>query len=192
MKAALPLLLLLFAGTAGAQKITDEHDRFTGERVVAYTNSAPARLGHPVLTIKVVDGPKGRLSLASIVLAAPPVGRRDVRPSYVGCKRIDWLVDGVPTNPGVLTDKPIFAGGGRIDNFIQELNADAFAAMAKAQSVEYRVCGHEFAFDTEDMAALRQISAALSGNSVAPPVGPAAPVASPASDCVACKKIGGG
>lgn len=189
----LPLLLLSLATTsptaAQAQNVTDEVDRFTGKRVIAYTNSSKTQLEQPTVSIKAISAAGKTMELFSFLIAARPVSRYSPAPSWLaGCRTVDWLVDGSPVQMGMVVSSPIFTGYGRIDNLIQEIPTEMLATLGNATVVEYRLCGHEFRLAAEDVQAARIIAGKLSG-APAPSPRPEAP---PASDCVACGKLGGG
>lgn len=148
-----------------AQNVTQEADRFTGQTKLDYTNAGKAVLGVAKVSIFAKVGGKTPITGVRFMIAPRPTGRygRQDMP-YVGCRKIEWLVDGKPMDLGMVVYDYIRVDPGRIDVLTQEVSDDALAEIGAASTVEYRLCGvTQGQFDATDIAAARQIAARIKG-----------------------------
>lgn len=166
----LAVALVLVLGQAHAQQVTDEVDRFTGERKLGYTSPGKAQLGVPILSFFATQGGKTPVNGIKFMIA-PDVGRYGVQQGmqYIGCKQVNWLIDGRPTELG-----PVVHSFNRYDRVlvefvIQEASTDQLATIGSANEVEYRICGTEGRLSTQDIAAAREIAGRLRGGEPTPP-----------------------
>lgn len=174
------LALLLFAAGAQAQAVTEEYDRFTGQRVISYSPPPPGRAQFGVPTVRFMAKIGGTTPINAILFSSsPPLGRYAMQQmQYIGCRKVDWVIDGVPSSFGLVVHD--FK---RYDRIIMEfvnqaVTAADFARIGSARSVEYRLCGiTEGSLSPAAIAAAREIALKLG----APGAAPGAPASEPPS-----------
>ncbi len=160
------LILALVSQPVFAQNITQEVDRFSGQTKLDYTNPRKAVLGVAIVTIFARVGGKTPINGVRFTIALPPKGRygRQDMP-YVGCRKIEWLVDGNPLELGMVDYNYVPIDHGRVDVLTQEVSKEALAKIGAASIVEYRLCGvTQGQLDATDISAAGQIAAKISGD----------------------------
>jgi hypothetical protein len=173
--AARLLLLLLWTGTAAAQ-VNEKIDRFTGERRIDYTSPSKAQLGVPLLTIFARTG--GATPINGIRFMVSPVPDRYVRQQmqFLGCRKIDWLVDGQPLQLGMVVHDIKHIERALIEFLSQEVTTEQLARLGQGSRVEYRICGSlEGQLSPNDIAAAREIAARLHHSAGAPEASSSSP-----------------
>lgn len=155
----------VFAVPAAAQHVTDNVDRFTGEREIAYTASGSPPPGQPIVTIRtfVSQGETKVLASFTIFPKLNEYARQEF--AYLRCHSVNWLVDGKPLAAGVVVYD--FERYRRIlmEKISQEIPVPALQAIGAARSVEFRICNDEFRLTPEDIAAAKIIAQKLQGGS---------------------------
>jgi hypothetical protein len=179
-----------------AQSVTQEFDRFSGQTKITYVNHGKVALGKPVVSIFSNVG--GETPISGVRFMVAPTLDRGYQPMpYVGCDRVEWLIDGKPMKFGPVLYDFKHVRTARIDFISQAIEPSGLAAMGNASTVEYRICGvTQGTFDAGDIAGAREVAARTAAAGGIAPLSPASPPLAPnqpaqQSDCVACKKLSG-
>jgi len=160
MKLTSLALALVISSTAYAQTVTDEVDRFTGQRKIEYTNrqDKPA-FGKPIPGFFIYQGGSTPNSGGRFMISPVP-GRYAVQsPQFVGCRSVDWLVDGAPTKLGMVVHDLKRFDRVLVEFLTQEASIEQLATIGSARHVEFRICGKEGELSREDIDAAREIAA---------------------------------
>jgi hypothetical protein len=153
-------LLALFATSNAVAQVSDEIDRFTGKRNISYTSSAEPKLGVPVISILAQQGGINAVRF----MIAPTPGRYAIQSlQYIGCKQVDWLIDGEPLALGMVVHSSSRYGSMLLETITQEASAAQLAAIGSARQAEFRICQTEGVLSSEDVAAAKTIAGKLSG-----------------------------
>lgn len=153
--------LALACASAWGAGVTEEYDRFAGKARLAYTSASPARLDTPLFSLRATPGGVNAVSF----MYAPGVGRYTYQKPlrFVGCRGIDWLVDGQPLALGMVVHDIKRSDRMLIEFLNQEVSTAQLAALGGASRVEYRLCGSvEGVLTAQDIAAAKEIAARLS------------------------------
>lgn len=152
-------LLATVAAAGHAQNVTDKIDRFTGEREIAYTSSArPTGLAHPIFTLKGGVGRPDSGFVVQLVFASIHDRRRGSAWRFLRCHTMDWLVDGQPVALGPVVHRGDVMRGGVMEFITQQIDEADIARIGRAQQVEFRVCGEEFALHPEEIRAFQIVA----------------------------------
>jgi hypothetical protein len=175
------LLAIALAGAAPvcARIVSDDTDRISGERTIAYTADGSTDLTRPVFTFNASF--VGEVSSSAITLAF--VSRSEGRvpaPRFAACHGVEWLVDGKPLATAPASHRGRVIDGEMIELIGQDVTPAWTASIGGAQAVRYRVCGDEYALTPRDIGAFAVIAAKLKG-AVLPPSASQAGAPAPAS-----------
>lgn len=165
MRLTIPLLATAVFGCVpcAAQEVTDQVDRFTGVRQVAYTAPAPKSrdLSQPSFTVKASLKDGNFVAAFSLMFASIRDPRAGSSWRYLNCHQTNWLADGKP----VLSDEAKHTGdvvrGGVLEFIKQEVPLASLKQIGAAQSVEYRVCRDVYTLTPHDIAAVGQVARTL-------------------------------
>lgn len=179
LKPALLAGLWLSFASAHGQTLTDEIDRFTGQRKIGYTSKEKMQFGVPHVSLFGQQGGKVNVNGVKFMIS-PELGRYAIQSSmkYIGCRNIDWLLDGKPFELGVVVHNFQRFDSVLVEFVTQAATTEQLASIGNAQSVEFRICGTEGRFSATDIAAARELASRL-GNA-APEQPPALKPAQPA------------
>lgn len=164
MKAVKTMLLaLLVSISAVASDLRDEvvveTDRFTGRTKISYQptpKSDPSGLDLILLSVVEPEKPLDAQAV-SITLATSSDGWK-----YLDCHRLDWLADGKPVMVGDAEHEgSVLDGGGVLEMIGVYTDAKRFGQLARAQSVEYRLCNDEVQMSPAHSSAIRDFYAKL-------------------------------
>lgn len=154
--------LVAFSVPVLAQNVSDEIDRFTGQREITYSTSTKPRLGVPHLFILSQSGGSKAPVHAIRFMISPVPGRHAIQSAqFIGCRTIDWLIDGQPAQFGTVVHDLHRADLTLIEMVVQAVTPEQLAKIGRASSVEYRICGTEGTFSPEDIAAAGVVAAKL-------------------------------
>lgn len=161
--------------SAMAQNVTDEVDRFSGQRKLGYVGQTGG-LGQPTVTMFAHIGGKVPLNGIRFMVAPPPTGRyASQRLQYTGCNKIEWLVDGKPLELGMVV-KDVQRYDRLLVEFVtQEASTEQLETIGRAQTVEYRICGvTEGTFSVTDIAAAKGMAETIrqAGSAAVPAIVP--------------------
>ncbi len=178
MRIALLAIALTIAAPVSAQTVSENFDRISGERTVAYTADGSMDTSMPVFTFEAIF--VGEISSSSINLAfvSNSAGSR-----FAACHSIEWFADGraVPVSPPSYRGKVV--DGELIELIDQNVTVQWASAVGSAQDVRYRVCRNEYSFTHNDIEAFARIAAKLKGAMLSPSATRAeTPAAAPAKE----------
>ena len=134
---------------AMAGQIVDKTDRFRGTRTVSWESFRDPERSYSYnvyAQYAKADDPTPRRYYALLAL---PAGS----PSYASCDSNAWLVDGARVPE--LTARYDASSGAQLFNVA--LNQGLLERLAKAQSVEFKICNTEAAISPEDLAGVREL-----------------------------------
>lgn len=178
MRIASFAIALAVAAPVSAQTISENLDRISGERTVAYTADGSMDASMPVFTFEAVFVGETSSSSINLAFVSNSAGSR-----FAACHSIEWFADGraVPASP------PSYRGevvdGELIELIDQNVTAQWASAVGSAQDVRYRVCRKEYVFTHNDIEAFARIAAKLKGAMLSPSAARAeAPAAAPAKE----------
>jgi hypothetical protein len=180
------LLAIVLAGAAPvcARTVSDDTDRVSGERTIAYTADGSTDLARPVFTFNA--NLVGEDSSSAVTLAFVSRGESGApAPRFAACHGIEWIVDGKPLATAPASHRGNVIDGEMIELIGQEVTPAWAAAIGNARAVRYRVCRDEYALTPGDIGAFAVIAAKL--KSAAPSVSASAsraqaPAATPATE----------
>ncbi|MET0756084.1 MAG: hypothetical protein ABWY31_08210 [Pseudoxanthomonas sp.] len=147
------------AAPARAQTVTEDYDRISGARTIAYTADGSMDASMPVVTFEasfVGEAGSAALTLAFVSGNGGASGAR-----FAACHEIDWRVDGRSLAIGRPTYRGRVVDGEMIELIVQEVDAAWASAIANAGDARYRVCRDEYAFTSRDIEAFGRIAAKL-------------------------------
>lgn len=155
------LVFLLVVATAmpASAAVTEETDKFTGEHRITYVSDAKIEFARPRLSIRA-----GKINAVTFMYA-PALGRYAIQENmkFVGCRNIDWLIDGKPAQFGLVVHNYMRSDRITTELLSQEVSTAQLAAIGGASRVEYRLCGTvEGSLSSSDIAAAKEIAAKLS------------------------------
>jgi hypothetical protein len=158
----LTLVLAVLIALPASATISDQVDRFTGKRQITYIAPSKAEFAKPKLfSIKATVGDINAVTF----MYTPGLGRYAIQEGvrFIGCQKIDWLVDGQPVNLGMVVHDHFRSGRIISELLIQKVSTEQLAAIGEATAVEYRLCGAvEGALSPQDISAAKEIAAKLS------------------------------
>jgi hypothetical protein len=156
------LVLLVAVATAtmpASAAVTEETDKFTGEHRITYVSDAKLEFAKPRISIR-----SGNINAVTFMYA-PPLSRYAIQENmrFIGCRNIDWLIDGKPTQFGMVVHNHVRSERITTELLSQEVTVSQLTEIGNAVTVEYRLCGAvEGALSPEDIAAAKEIAAKLS------------------------------
>ncbi|MEO6103160.1 MAG: hypothetical protein ABIP44_05925 [Pseudoxanthomonas sp.] len=157
------VLAVALAVPARARTISDDTDRISGERTIAYTADGSTDLARPVFTFNA--GVNGEVSSSAINLAFVSRDEGGGIPAqrFAGCHSVEWFVDGKPLATAPASHRGRVIDGEMIELIGQSVTTDWVATIGTAQAVRYRVCRDEYALTPGDINAFGVIAAKLKG-----------------------------
>ena len=165
MRLFLAVCAQLMASSASAQHVTDEIDRFTGDRKIAYTAAGVKHPGQPIVTLKTFTLNGDTLVMANFGIFPPPTGRYGVqRFAYNQCHEVNWLADGKPVAMGQVTYSFQRINTSLVEIISQHIPIEKLREIGSAMLVEYRICNSEFWLTQTDLAAARIIAEKLAAS----------------------------
>jgi len=144
-----------------ARNISDDTDRISGERTIAYTADGSRDLARPVFTFNASFVGGESASMVNLAFVSGGDGTSPARPRFAACHNIEWLVDGAPLAAGPATHRDRVIDGETIEMIEQDVTPSWVTAIGGANSVRYRVCRDEFELTASDIDAFSVIAAKL-------------------------------
>lgn len=156
---------LAFALACGAPAcagdISDDTDRISGERRIAYTADGSRDLARPVFTFDASFIGDEATSVVNLAFVSGGDGTGPARPRFAGCHDIQWFVDGQPLATVRASHRDRVIDGETIEMIEQDVTSSWVVAIGRAQAVRYRVCRDEFTLTANDIDAFSVIAAKL-------------------------------
>lgn len=159
MRIASFAIALAIAAPVSAQTVSENFDRISGERTVAYTADGSMDTSMPVFTFEAIF--VGETSSSSINLAF--VSSDAAASRFSSCHDIVWSVDGRPLPAGPTSYRGKAVDGEMIELIGQSVTPQWASAVGSARDVRYRVCRNEYVFTHNDIEAFARIAAKLKG-----------------------------
>lgn len=181
MRIASFAIALAVAAPVSAQTISENMDRISGERTVAYTADGSMDASMPVFTFEAILVGDASSSTINLAFVSADEGSGVAAPRFSACHDIDWRVDGRPLQAGLASYRGKVVDGEMIELIGQSVTPQWASAVGSAQDVRYRVCRNEYSFTHNDIEAFARIAAKLKGAMLSPSAAQAeAPAAAPA------------
>ncbi|KAF1706355.1 hypothetical protein CSC73_15725 [Pseudoxanthomonas sacheonensis] len=181
MRIALFAIALAAAVPACAQTISENFDRISGERTVAYTADGSMDTSMPVFTFEAILVGDTSSSTITLAFVSAEEGSGASASRFSACHDIDWRVDGQPLSAGPTSYRGKVVDGEMIELIGQNVTPQWASAVGSAQDVRYRVCRNEYTLTNNDIEAFGRIAAKLKGATLPPSMTRAdAPAAAPA------------
>lgn len=158
-------LALALAGVAPvcARTISDDTDRISGERTIAYIADGSTDLTRPVFTFNANLVGETSSSAINLAFVSRSEGSDAPAPRFAGCHGVEWFVDGKPLAAAPASHRGNVIDGEMIELIEQDVTPDWVAVIGNAQAVRYRVCRDEYALTPGDINAFAVIAARLKG-----------------------------
>ena len=155
---------------AGAQAVSDQFDRISGERHIVYTADGSRDTRQPVFTFDAHFA--GQAVSMGINLAYVTSAEDEALPGprFAGCHDIAWWVDGQPYAIGRASYRSELIDGDRIELIDQPVANEWVAALGAAQSVRYRVCRDDHLLTAGDIRGFSMLAAKLKNAAMSVPV----------------------
>jgi hypothetical protein len=159
------LLAIALAGVAPvcARTVSDDTDRISGERSIAYTADGSTDLARPVFTFNASFVGEASSSAINLAFVSRSEAGGVPAPRFAACHGVDWLVDGKPLATAPASHRGRVIDGEMIELIGQDVTPAWVATIGSAQTVRYRVCRDEYAFTPGDINAFAVIAAKLKG-----------------------------
>ena len=159
------MLAIALAGAAPvcARTVSDDTDRVSGERTVAYTADGSTDLARPVFTFNASFVGEVSSSAINLAFVSRDEGGGAPAPRFAACHGVEWWVDGKALATAPASHRSNVIDGERVELIIQEVNPAWVAAIGNARAVRYRVCRDEYAFTRGDIDAFAAIASKLKG-----------------------------
>lgn len=167
-------IALASVAPARARTVSDDTDRISGERTIAYIADGSRDLARPVFTFNASSVGGEFTSGVNLAFVSGGDGASPAGPRFAACHDIEWFVDGAPLAAGRASHRDRVIDGETIEMIDQEVTSSWVTAIGRAQTVRYRVCRDEFALSPNDIDAFSVIASKLTS----PVISPAAPRAS--------------
>lgn len=183
MRIALFAIALAVAAPVFAQNVSENFDRVSGERTVAYTADGSMDTTLPVFTFEAVFFGDASSSTINLAFVSTNEGSGAPASRFSSCHNIEWLVDGrsLPAGPASYRGKVV--DGEMIELIGQNVTPEWASAVGSARDVRYRVCRNEYSFTYNDIEAFGRIAAKLKGATFSTSANrQGAPVAAPAKE----------
>lgn len=162
----LAILTLGLPGSALAQ-VTDENDRFTGERKIKYESQTKYPLGQPSRHARIIVKGGSATGAATFIIGNMADRRTGTAWKYLRCNRVDWLINGAPADFGEAIHSGQVVRGGVIEIISVPMSPDQIERIGSAATVEFRICNDEYQLSAEDIAGFRRV-AEIYGEKVMP------------------------
>ena len=179
------LLTIALAGAAPvlARTVSDDTDRISGERTVAYTADGSSDLARPVFTFNASFVGETSSSAISLAFVSRSEGGGVPAPRFAACHGVEWWVDGKPLATAPASHRGRVIDGEMIEWIGQDVTTAWVASIGSAQAVRYRVCRDEYALTPGDINAFAVIAAKLKGATLSASTSRTdAPASAPASE----------
>lgn len=163
MRTAFFAIALMVGAPVSAQAVSDNLDRISGERTVAYTADGSRDTSMPVFTFEAIFVGQTSSSSVNLAFVSSDAGAR-----FAGCHNVEWFADGqaVPASPPSYRGKVM--DGEMIELIDQSVTAQWASAVGGARDVRYRVCRKEYVLTHNDIEAFGRIAAKLKGALLSP------------------------
>jgi hypothetical protein len=148
-------VLALATAPALAQKFTDETDRFTGVRSIDYQDAVSLDSASVSSYVKVGAGKEEFFSIISIY--------SDDSWQYLRCRSTHWLADGQPLKMADAVHDGTAMRGGVVEHLIQRMTKQQMQALAKATTVEFKICNDEYRLSPAQHDGLRKVITTYTG-----------------------------
>jgi hypothetical protein len=161
------LLAFALAGAVPlcARTVSDDTDRVSGARTIAYTADGSTDLARPVFTFNanlVGDSSSSAISSAiNLAFVSRGEGGGVPAPRFVACHGVEWWVDGKPLATASASHRGRIIDGEMIELIGHDVSPAWVASVGHASSVRYRVCRDEYALTPGDIGAFAVIAAKL-------------------------------
>lgn len=183
MRIAFFAVALALAAPVSAQAVSDNLDRISGERTVAYTADGSMDTSMPVFTFEAVFVGDTSSSTINLAFVSGNEGSGAAASRFSACHNIDWFADGRPLPAGPASYRGKVVDGEMIELIGQNVTPEWASAVGSAQDVRYRVCRKEYVFTHNDIEAFGRIAAKLKGAVLPPSASRAgAPASAPRSE----------
>lgn len=183
MRIALFAIALSIAAPAAAQNVSENFDRISGERTLAYTADGSMDTALPVFTFEAVFVGEGSSSTINLAFVSAGEGAGVPAPRFSACHNVEWFADGRPLPAGPASYRGKLVDGEMIELIGQTVSPEWASAIGSAQEVRYRVCRNEYSFTYNDIEAFARIAAKLKGATFSTSANrQGAPVAVPAKE----------
>lgn len=183
LRIALLAIALANAAPVCARTVSDDTDRISGERTIAYTADGSTDLTRPVFTFNADFVGETASSAINLAFVSRSEGRGAPAPRFAACHGIEWSVDGKPLATGTASHRGRVIDGEMIELIEQAVTPAWVAAIGNARAVRYRVCRDEYALTAGDIGAFAVIAAKLKGAAPSASASRAdAPAPAPASE----------
>lgn len=146
---------------ARARTVSDDTDRISGERTIAYTADGSTDLARPVFTFNASFVGEASSSAINLAFVSRDEGGGIPAPRYAACHGVEWIVDGQPLATASASHRGNVIDGERIELIAQDVSPVWVVAIGRAQTVRYRVCRDEYALTPDDIGAFAVIAAKL-------------------------------
>lgn len=163
LRVVLPTLILSGAAPVCARTVSDDTDRISGERTVAYTADGSTDLSRPVFTFNASFVGETSSSAINLAFVSRDEGGGVPAPRFAACHGVEWWVDGKPLATATASHRSNVIDGERIELIGQDVTPAWVASIGGAQAVRYRVCRDEYALTPGDIDAFAVIAAKLKG-----------------------------
>ena len=179
------LLAIALASVAPvcARTVSDDTDRISGERTIAYIADGSTDLTRPVFTFNANLVGEASTSAINLAFVSRSEGSGVPAPRFAGCHGVEWLVDGRPLATAPASHRGNVIDGEMIELIEQDVTLEWVAVIGNAKSVHYRVCRDEYALTVGDIGAFGVIAARLKGATYSPSASrTGSPAPTPASE----------
>jgi len=150
------LLLIFSAGMtsafAQAGALSDETDRFTGDRVVRW-NSLPSEPELFGVSSAAIYPKRSAIPLAYILSMVTWADHWQ----FLNCHRNNWLIDGSPAPELKFEYENSMGQSATIERFNLTAERSVLEKLASANLVEFSICGKEGKVSESDLAGIRKV-----------------------------------
>lgn len=159
------LLAIALAGAVPvcARTVSDDTDRISGERTIAYTADGSTDLARPVFTFNANFVGEASASAINLAFVSRSEGGGVPAPRFAACHDVEWWVDGKPLTTAPASHRGRVIDGEMIELIGQDVTPAWVASIGGARAVRYRVCRDEYVLTPGDINAFAVIAAKLKG-----------------------------
>lgn len=162
-RAVLLAIALAGAAPACARNVSDDTDRISGERTIAYTADGSTDLARPVFTFNANFVGEASSSSINLAFVSRSEGGGVPAARFGSCHEVAWWVDGKPLATASASHRGRVIDGEMIELIGHDVTPDWVASIGHARAVRYRVCRDEYALTPGDINAFAAIAAKLKG-----------------------------